>query len=72
MLDKNILTEVEGLLEQDEWNDDKSAFIKQGLYNGKLMWLICSADGEKIAATDNRDFAFIVARQNDMKPHSVH
>ena len=72
MSDKNMLTEIEGLLGEDEWNDNNSAFIKQGEYDGKPMWLICNAEGEKVAATDNRDFAFIVARQNDMEPHSVH
>ena len=54
------------------WNDDKSAFIKRGEYNGKSMWLICDCEGQKIAATDNRDFAFIVAKQNDLNPYSVH
>ncbi len=72
MSEKNLLTEVEGLLAEDEWNDEHSAFIKHGEYNGRLMWLICSADGERIAATDNREFAFIVAKQNDLEPHSVH
>ena len=30
------------------------------------------ADGERIAATDDREFAFIVAKQNDLEPYSVH
>ena len=72
MLDKDLLPDIEGLLAEDEWNDDHSAFIRQGEYNGKQMWLVCSADGEKIAATDNREFAFIVAKQNDLDPYSVH
>lgn len=72
MLDKDLLPDIEGLLDCDEWNDDHSAFIKQGECNGKPMWFVCSADGEKIAATDNREFAFIVAKQNDLDPFSVH
>ncbi|MBE6459085.1 MAG: DUF1150 family protein [Alphaproteobacteria bacterium] len=72
MLNKNMLTEIEGLLTGDEWNDDNSAFIRRGEYKGQQMWLICNAEGERIAATDNRDFAFIVAKQNDMEPYSVH
>ncbi len=54
------------------WNDENVAFIKQDMCEGRQMWLICDAEGEKIAATDNRDFAFIVARQNDLEPCSVH
>ena len=63
------LTEVETL---QSWNDEHSAFIKYDTYEGKPMWLIYGADGEKIAATDSREFDFIVARKNDMEQHSVH
>lgn len=63
------LTEVEAL---QAWNDEHSAFIKYDIYEDKPMWLIYGPDGEKIAATDSREFAFIVARQNDLKPYSVH
>lgn len=55
-----------------EWNDSKVAFIKRDMYEGKKMWLIYAADGTKIAATDDRDFAFIMAKQNDFIPQSVH
>lgn len=54
------------------WNDEKVAFIKRDVFEGKNMWLIYGADGLKIAATDDRDFAFVVARQNDLTPCSVH
>ncbi len=63
------LAELEAL---QSWDDEHSAFIKYDIYDGKPMWLIYGADGEKIAATDSREFAFIVARQNDLEPHSVH
>ena len=70
MLKKEInLAEVEDL---QLWNDENSAFIKKDIYEGKPMWLIYDSAGERIAATDNRDFAFIVARQNDLVPYSVH
>ena len=58
--------------ELNYWNDENVAFIKQDVYEGKNMWLIYGADGLRIAATDNRDFAFVVARQNDLEPKSVH
>ena len=54
------------------WNDEKVAFFKRDVFEGKNMWLIYGADGLKIAATDDRDFAFVVARQNDLTPCSVH
>lgn len=54
------------------WEDKNTAFIKPEMQNGKNMWLICAADGTRLAATDNRDYAFIVARQNDLNPQSVH
>ena len=38
----------------------------------KLVRFYDGADGLKIAATEDRDFAFIVARQNDLEPLSVH
>ena len=70
MLKKEInLVEAENL---QLWNDEHSAFIKKDIYDGKPMWLIYDAAGERIAATDNREFAFVVARQNDLEPHSVH
>ena len=58
--------------ELNYWNDEKVAFIKRDVYDGKNMWLIYGADGLKIAATEDRDFAFVVARQNDLIPCSVH
>ncbi len=69
---KTIELSSEALLELAAWNDDKAAFIKYDLYEGKPMWMIYDADGERVAATDNRDFAFIVAKQNDLIPYSAH
>ena len=54
------------------WNDENVAFINPGMEDGKRMWSIYAADGEKIAMTDDREFAFIVAKQNDLNPQSVH
>lgn len=60
------------LAEWSFWNDENVAFIRPTLEDGKCMWSIFAADGEKIAMTDNRDFAFIVAKQNDYLPRSAH
>ena len=54
------------------WNDEDVAFIKNDIHDGKSMWLIYASDGTKIAATDDRDFAFVMAKQNDLEPRSVH
>ena len=64
--------DIEMVTELRFWNDENVAFIKSGIEDGKCMWSIYAADGERIAMTDDRDFAFIVARQNDLKPQSVH
>lgn len=74
MLNKINLKELapDVLEEMSQWNDENIAFIKHDLFEGKYMWMIYGADGERIAATDDRDFAFIVARQNDLEPLSVH
>ncbi|MCX4348686.1 MAG: DUF1150 family protein [Alphaproteobacteria bacterium] len=66
----DIFPEAEA--ELSVWDDDDVAFIKNGVHDGKEMWLIYASDGTKIAATDDRDFAFIMARQNDLMPKSVH
>ncbi len=58
--------------ELSEWNDSNVAFIKNDVYEGRQMWMIYTADGTRIAATDDRDFAFIMAKQNDLEPKSVH
>lgn len=54
------------------WNDEDVAFIKNDVHDGKSMWLIYASDGTKIAATDDRDFAFVMAKQNDLSPRSAH
>ena len=54
------------------WNDEDVAFIKNDVHDGKSMWLIYAADGTKIAATDDRDVAFGMAKQNAFTPCSVH
>lgn len=48
------------------------AFIKSDKNNNNGVWEIYGADGTKLAATDNRECAFLVARQNDLEPQSVH
>lgn len=55
-----------------DWGNDEVAFIKYDLYNGSPMWSIYHADGTKIAVTDSREFAFVMAKQNDLLPQSVH
>lgn len=62
----------ETMAELSFWNDEDVAFIKPGYEDGKRMWSIYAADGEKIAMTDDREFAFVVAKQNDLNPKSVH
>ncbi|MGB3316108.1 MAG: DUF1150 family protein [Albidovulum sp.] len=36
------------------------------------LYAVCGADGERLALVKDRRMAFILARQNDMAPVSVH
>ena len=72
MKNKTVELSSELLLELSTWNDEKAAFIKHDMYDGKMMWMVFDADGERIAATDDRDFAFVVAKQNNLTPYSAH
>ncbi len=72
MKNKTVELSSELLLELSAWNDEKAAFIKHDMYDGKMMWMVFDADGERIAATDDRDFAFVVAKQNNLTPYSAH
>ena len=55
-----------------DWDDCDVAFIKSDTSSGHDMWVIYAADGTKLASTDNREYAFAVARQNNLTPKSVH
>lgn len=51
---------------------EDAVFIKEDKYNGKVIWGIYNSEGERIAVTDDRECAFVIARQNDLVPSSVH
>lgn len=40
--------------------------------NAAVFYAIHDAEGNRLAVTTNRDTAFILARQNEMTPVSVH
>ncbi len=54
------------------WGDQEVAFIKSDKISDNEVWKIYTADGTQLAIADSRDFAFILARQNDLDPKSVH
>ena len=60
------------LRESEYCEQEKTVFIKGGMYNGKYLWGIYDIDGNRMAVTENRDCAFVVAEQNDFLPLSVH
>ena len=60
------------LREPEICEQNRTVFIKGDVRNGKYLWGIYDAEGNRIAMTDNRDFAFVAARQNDFIPYSVH
>lgn len=48
------------------------AYIKPVTIDGLTVYAIHAADGQELAVFDERDVAFVAARQNDLEPVSVH
>jgi hypothetical protein len=48
------------------------AYDKRIVEDGNEAFAVHAADGTRIAVLGNRDLAFLVVRQNDMEPMSVH
>jgi hypothetical protein len=48
------------------------AYIKRIVDDGTEAFAVHAADGTRIAVMADRDLAFVVVRQNDMEPVSVH
>lgn len=54
------------------WDDQEVAFVKSDKQDGGEIWRVYTADGTPLAVADSRDFAFVLARQIDLEPQSVH
>jgi hypothetical protein len=52
--------------------DDRIAFIKPWVVDGRPGFAIHAADGTPIGWHENRDVAFAAVRQHDLEPVSVH
>jgi len=48
------------------------AYVKRITDDGTEGFAVHAADGTRIAVLANRDLAFVMVRQNDMEPLSVH
>jgi hypothetical protein len=55
-----------------ELNCAPIVFIKPAKVSNSYVWRLYSADGKELAVADSRDMAFILARQNNFIPYSVH
>ena len=55
-----------------EFSGQHAVFIKPDKISNSSVWRLYSATGDELAVTDNRNMAFILARQNNYTPHSVH
>ncbi|MBE6452664.1 MAG: DUF1150 family protein [Alphaproteobacteria bacterium] len=53
------------------WKDENLVFVKSNLCDGKTMWYVYDANGEQIASTETKEFAFWVAKQNNLEPCCV-
>lgn len=52
------------------WDDDDVAFVK--FSENEDEWIVYSSSGEEIATVENRDNAFVIAKQNGYIPCSAH
>ncbi|UWQ96675.1 DUF1150 domain-containing protein [Rhodobacteraceae bacterium M385] len=52
--------------------DDLPAEVQEQAEGLKTLYAIGGEDGEHLALVRDRELAFVVARQNDMTPLSVH
>jgi hypothetical protein len=48
------------------------AYVKPVIIDGAARYAIHAADGTQMAVVANRDVAFMMVRQNDLDPVSVH
>jgi hypothetical protein len=46
--------------------------VREQAGDRETLYAIGSEDGQQLALVDDRKLAFVVARQNDMEPVSVH
>lgn len=46
--------------------------VQDQVPEGAQVWGVHNAEGACLALTQNRDMAFVLARQNDLAPVSVH
>ncbi|SDX13917.1 DUF1150 family protein [Litoreibacter albidus] len=49
-----------------------SAEVLEELDGAKQLYAVHAADGERLAVVQDRDVAFLLARQNDYAPVTVH
>lgn len=63
---------VDELSQFDFWDNENTAYVKMDFLNEKQIWVIYSADGVKLASTENRDLAYVMAKQNDYEVMSAH
>ena len=46
--------------------------VQEQAQGATQLYAVCKADGERLALVKNRSLAFILARQNDLAPVTVH
>ncbi|OAN68730.1 hypothetical protein A8B78_22100 [Jannaschia sp. EhC01] len=52
--------------------DDLPEEVQEQAHGLTSLYAIGGEDGQHLALVRDRELAFVVARQNDMQPHSVH
>ncbi|MAI57454.1 MAG: hypothetical protein CML56_00455 [Rhodobacteraceae bacterium] len=52
--------------------DDLPDDIRVQLPDNKMLYAVHNASGQRLALVKERDMAFVLARQNDLSPVTVH
>jgi len=52
--------------------DELPEDIRDKLEGAETVYAVHSTEGERLALVQDRDMAFVLARQNDMEPVTVH
>lgn len=68
----------------DKMNDDRIVYVRavavselpdevqEQVGSAQVLYAVHSADGERLALVRDRNMAFVLARQNDLAPVTVH
>ena len=54
------------------WGMQDVAYVRRGSPKEKELWIICAAEGTKLAVAPDRATAMAMVKQSELEPMSVH